>query len=285
MLPFRIRDEIYRASELHSGFEDKISEIRLRRTGRSSLTVSGENIPLGVTLTKEEMDETVKRFCDGSVYAHSDTINEGYISLADGVRVGIVGRAVCEGGTVCGVVDVSSLNVRIPHFIFGLGVPVLSLISSEEGLGGVLIYSLPGVGKTTLLRSLAYEIAKKKRVAIVDTRHELSSMNARSNYADVLLGYPKDIGIEIATRTLSPEYIVCDEIGGGECNAILRARTGGIPIIASVHASGFDEIKSSSSVLPLIRSGIFDIFVGITRPKGASDYIYKINTKKELSDD
>ena len=275
MLPFSVKEEIYRFADRCRKFDSSVSEIRLRTSGYASLTVAGENIPLSVSLSKEEMEETVKRFCCGSVYAHSDTINEGYISVSGGVRVGLVGRAVCAGERVSAVHEISSLNIRIPHLVLGVGAPVLSELEKDPG-AGVLIYSTPGVGKTTLLRSLAYELSKEKRVAVIDSRRELEMGEARGRFLDILSGYPKAYGIELATRTLSPEYIICDEIGADESEAILHAHTGGVPLIASVHAASIDDICNAPSVSPLLRAGIFGYCVGITREQGVCDYVYDI---------
>ena len=55
-------------------------------------------------------------------------------------------------------------------------------------------------------------------------------MEERELCLDVLVGYPRALGIEIATRSLNSELIVCDEIGEGkEAEAIVSAQNCGVP--------------------------------------------------------
>ncbi|MBQ8717235.1 MAG: hypothetical protein IJY43_05280, partial [Clostridia bacterium] len=71
---------------------DVIEELRLRRGRCASLTVSGRNLRLSTILSGVEMDDILLRFCEGSLYAHSETIVQGYLTLKGGIRVGVCGR-------------------------------------------------------------------------------------------------------------------------------------------------------------------------------------------------
>ena len=125
-LPYRLLEEIRR----RSGGE-RIEEIRLRRDRRASLTLSGRNLVLDTILEGSEIDATLTGMCSGSLYAYSDTINNGYISLPSGVRVGVCGKASCEGERMIGVHEISSLVIRIPHKARRVGEPVRRLLPSE----------------------------------------------------------------------------------------------------------------------------------------------------------
>ena len=49
---------------------------------------------------------------------------------------------------------------------------------------------------------------------MVDERGELGGFDLGPN-TDLLHGYPKAAGLDVAVRTLSPEIIVCDELSRG----------------------------------------------------------------------
>ena len=166
LLPSRLLEEILALGDRAVGVE----EIRLRFGHCASLTRGGENLMLRTVLCRSEMDELVARLCDGSLYAHRDAIASGFLSLPDGVRVGICGRASTENGQVVGIYDVTGLNIRLPHKIVGIGMPICRLLRCRDRTGGVLIYAPPGGGKTTLLRNLIVAMASgehPKRVAVI----------------------------------------------------------------------------------------------------------------------
>ena len=173
LLPYRLVDEI-RALGV-----SVIEEIRLRSGRAASLTLPSGNRMLRSVLTSIEIDAILQRICDGSLYAHNETIRQGYITLEGGIRVGICGRASTEDGKIFGVYAVSSLNLRLPAKHRCVGEPVVRILRAMPSAGGVLIYSPPGVGKTTLLRSVAHELAsgaRPLRVVVVDSRDELAPL-------------------------------------------------------------------------------------------------------------
>ena len=282
LLPYRISDAI-RGCELESPSE--CEEIRLRVGRMSTLVLSGgKTAQIGLSLTQAEMDETVDGFCGGSLYAHADTIKKGYISLFDGIRVGIVGRAAIDNGKIIGVTEISSLCIRIPHSVKADTSPLLNILKKTSYTKGLLIYSPPGVGKTTLLRSVAVDLSSLNescapRVAVVDSRGELhAGLNSSKCAMDVLIGYPKSIGIEIALRTLNASVIICDEIGGeSEARAILDVSNGGAALVASAHASSLDELLMKKSIRLLHDNGVFGAYVGIKRQ--GKEYTYTVDMR------
>ena len=269
-LPYRLSDEIRRTT-----LGCRIEEIRMRAGRRCSLVVSGKNLMLDTVLDRAELESVLEGMCQGSLYAFSDTINQGYISLPDGVRVGVCGRAGCEGDRIIGIYEVSSLSVRIPHKSRPQGEEICRLLDSFERTQGVLIYSPPGIGKTTLLRSVALmlssgawrEGAAPLRTVVIDTRGELAFANeGRDLCLDVLSGYPRRRGIEIATRCLNAEVIICDEIGDyEEAMSLVASHNCGVPLIASAHAGSVEQLLSRTGLRLLHEAKIFGAYVGIER--------------------
>ena len=261
-------------------FCGRIEEIRLRRDKRTYLTVgaSGKkyNLATGVILKREELSQIFERMCDGSLYAYSESIIKGYISLSSGIRVGVCGHASVENEKVFGVYDISALNIRIPRSDIRADIDLLTLVRGYIRLGqGVLIFSPPAQGKTTCLRSLAYEFASgdaPMRVAVVDTRSELSFIpNGENLSLDMLVGYPKAEGIRIATLFMNPEVIVCDEIGSDqEAIAIANAQNCGVPLIASAHASTLDSLMLKKGIAMLHRACAFGGYISLRIGVGGS---------------
>lgn len=276
-LPYRISDAVRRELRLCTP-ETVCEEIRLRCGRMSFVTLSGGiNLPLDVSLSRDEMDQTVDKLCRGSLYAYTETINQGYIMLPGGMRAGISGRAAVEGGRVIGVSDINGICIRIPHYVKADPSPICKLLREMNLNRGVLLYSSPGEGKTTLLRCVSSAMAKGEnavRVVVVDTRGELEfGLRSRGLCLDVLCGYPKAIGIEIALRSMGAQLIVCDEIGGNdEIGSICEAANGGAALLASAHASDISSLLERESIKKLHSAGVFGAYVGIKRVHGDFQY-------------
>lgn len=260
-----------------------VDEVRLRVGRQASLSFADGNLMLDYVFSQQQMDEVFSRICDGSLYAHAHTIINGYVTLAGGIRVGVVGRAAMDKGEVIGVYDVSSLCFRLPHKIRSVGAPIVRLLRESEGDGGVLVYSPPAQGKTTLLGSVARELSSgvsPLRVAVMDTRGELGySLDGHGLCLDILSGYPRPLGIEIAARTMNAQLMICDEIGAeDEARAIIAVQNCGVPLLATAHASALEGLLQRTGIRLLHDAGVFSHYVGIRRVSGERDYQYTIDT-------
>ena len=170
----------------------RIEELRLH-AGRIARTVDrGLTYPTDLIPRAEELAEVLKRLCGGSLYAYANTINQGYLTVEGGIRIGVCGSAALEGGQIIGVHNVTGLIIRIPHAVKLSTSQIADIFFAGLLPRGILFYSLPGVGKTTVLRSLARELSSPHRglhTVAVDTREELSSLLSGENLdLDVLFG-------------------------------------------------------------------------------------------------
>ena len=282
-LPGGVCREIGRIAADNADFLEGLSEIRLRAGRYAAVTLRGRNLLLSHTVTEEDLSATFRALVGHSLYRHRESLAEGYFTV-HGFRVSVGGRAVFEKGAVVGMGEISSLCIRVPHDVRGAGQIGVELFSSLERRRGFLVYSAPGVGKTTFLRDLAESLScgrNAMRVVLVDVRGELCSREHRpACQIDLLSGYPMARGIEIATRTLSPEVIICDEIGSlEEAEAVLSVMGGGVPVIASAHAGDLRELLSRGPIRLLHERSAFGAYVGIAR-KG-DGYTYRIDREEE----
>jgi len=257
-----------------------INELRLRYKRNCSIGCGKQNYIIDYAMTAEDMKNIMRYLCAGSVYAFQKTIKEGYVPIDGGGRAGVVGLIVNDDLDIA-IESITSINIRIPHHVRGVCAKIYDLfINNQKGL---IIFSAPSVGKTTLLRDLSIELSRgryAKKVALIDTRHELDNgMIPRDCLIDTFSGYPKSLGIEIATRTMSSDVIICDEISGREVSAISKSFFCGIPVIAAAHASSFEELSARDGIGLLLKEGAFSHAVGLSRKDRSLEFSFEI---KEL---
>lgn len=245
-----------------------VLEIRLRLGGRSSILLTCGTRALSFEADEGDMGAVLERLTGGALYAHRDTLIEGYINPSPGLRVGVCGRARYDGGVPVGISEIRSLIFRISHAECDFEDELYG-IWRARGEGGMLIYSPPCGGKTTAIRRLAAMIGREGvRVCAVDERCEFVPEEYKECEVDILRGYKKAKGIEIAVRTLGAQVVVIDEIGADETRSVMSALTLGVPIIATVHARDAQEIFSRPVFKPFLDAGAFGTLVGIKRSGG-----------------
>lgn len=254
-----------------------VSEIRLHAGRATTLVISGRNVTVisgeRDVCTFEELGQTLARLTEDSVHTYGETLREGFVSLDGGYRIGVCGSANTSDGKIKGLYAIGTLTIRIPRAITGCDGELLGFILEGGVISSALIYSPPGVGKTTLIRSLALSLSRGKdarRVSVIDTRREIYMKEMfDDSIADFFEGYPRGTGIEIATRTQNPEAIICDEIGGeDEVRAVLASQNAGVPLIATAHGKSAGELYFRPNVRALIDAGVFRFLIGITRRGG-----------------
>ncbi|MBQ8498100.1 MAG: AAA family ATPase [Clostridia bacterium] len=284
-LPEKVSSAVRSFAESLHGNEGYISEIRLRANAPISVSCMNRNVCVfrgkQVVCDEFEVAETLQKLCEDSVHTYSETLKEGFVALENGYRIGVCGRAGTAGESIKSIYGISSLSIRIPHPIRGVSQNIQKFLTEGGRIQSALFYSPPNVGKTTLIRDIASAMSSgafPKRVALIDTRGEIYMREMfRESLVDVLRGYPRAKGIEIATRTLSPEVIFCDEIGSAEeAKAILSAQNSGVPLIATAHADSREMLLRRPNIKMLCDNGIFRYYIGLSRAAGAKHFTFDV---------
>ncbi len=251
---------------LPKDLKQNAEEIRLRAGKEICIMCGKKPFFSKPILETEDIAFTVKRLCNSSVYAHTNELNNGYISLPFGHRAGVVGNFSGEN-----LYEFSSISIRIAREIIGAANFLDGKIT-----GGVLLAGPPASGKTTVLRDLVRRLSNENfKVSVVDTRGEISAFSRGSIYndlgpnTDVLFGIDKDRGIEIALRTMTPDYIAFDEIGReAELMRVFDSVNGGAEIITTAHIGSTEQLLSRAVTRKLILSGAVKTVVMLDRNNG-----------------
>ena len=267
-----------------------IEEIRLRTNKPIILKNSSGNNLLIHIVSKEELLETFQKVCEQSIYSYQKQICEGFITIKGGHRVGVTGSCVIENGKIININYISSLNIRIAREKKDVSNNILNYILNENDVNNTLIISKPGCGKTTILRDLVRKISTKKTCGIVDERGEIAAMykgepqNDIGILSDVMDNCTKSDGMKMLIRSMSPEVIVCDEIGSKQdIEAINYAMCSGVKGIFTAHGNSLEEIKLNEQIKELLEKYIVQIIIILDdKKRGEIKNIYKLENKSYI---
>ena len=234
--------------------QNNITEIRLRSGCIVQLVVNGITDSVdNIYIRQEELDEIFYNICQKSINVFENEISNGFVTLPDGARVGISGEYIYSKTSGKYILKkLNSLNIRIPKKkIYFENQDKLFSIEPQS----TLIIGPPHSGKTSLLKLYCSFLARKYRVAICDERKELCTEKIN---CDVISGIPKALAASMATRTLNPQFIICDEIGTREeAEQILYSVNTGVRFICSVHGDNLNYVQKKQGISMLFDNSVF----------------------------
>ncbi len=265
-----------------------LQEIRLRINSPLAISYNNreyfvtENASLadnpsdGVIISKNEIRETMEYISNYSMYAFEEEIRQGFITISGGHRIGITGKTIIQDDAIKGMKHISYINVRLAHQVKGCADEVLPYLVDEKNrcIYHTLIISPPKCGKTTLLRDIIRQISDGSRylpginVGVVDERSEIGAcymgvpQNELGIRTDILDCCPKAKGMMMLIRSMSPQVIAVDEIGSREdLEAISHVISCGCKLIATVHGSSIEDIRSKPVLGELLQNRVFERYV------------------------
>jgi len=280
--------ELFKETVIHA---EHLNEIRLRAEKPIIVVLRGEeyfltkygvftkDIQIAEKIGQQGLDTILNHICSYSIYAYEDELRQGFLTVQGGHRIGVSGQAVMRTeGEIKNIKHISFLNIRISHQIMGAADRVLPFLYENQQLCSTLLISLPGIGKTTLLRDIVRQVsdgndyAKGMTVGVVDERSELAgcfkgvAQNDLGIRTDVLDACPKALGMMMLLRSMAPKVIAVDEIGGKQDEEMIRQVTRcGVHVLATIHGSGMEDLKNSAMGSRLMEEKIFERYIVLDR--------------------
>lgn len=287
LLPRDIADVF---ANIGNDIAEKIFEIRIRMyrpvilrayNREYMLTKSGEITDCeknAFICGEEALKNCFLSVCGHSVYTYQENIAQGFITVPGGHRVGIAGNAVVKNGAVTDFKNITSLNIRIARTdIYSIAAQIEELLRKK--CTKILISGSPCSGKTTILRGISKFISDLgMNTAVLDEREEIWPQNIGFGSVplrcDVISGVNKGSAAIMALRSLSPQVIICDEIGtNADCAALLQALNSGVGVIATAHADSVSSLVLRPQINKMLKNKIFEYIVQLENTANVKEVV------------
>lgn len=272
---------------------ESIQEIRIRVGQPICVRSYKDEKFLSYIVKTEDVLKILENFSNNSIYSVQNEINTGFLTIKGGHRVGVTGTCIFENNNIKNIKYISSLNIRVAREVNGCSNNVLKIINNKKSFNNTLILSPPGCGKTTILRDMIRQLSdgsdfcKSYNIGLVDERSEIAAMykgvpqNNIGKRTDVLNNCHKDIGMKMLIRSMGPQIIATDEIGGEKDEeAMFHAIYSGVKLLLTAHGDKLSDISKN-----IIDSKIFNNIVvlkNVGKP-GEVDKIYMLEGDKYVN--
>ena len=247
-------------------------------------------------LTKNDIELFLSYVCQNSIYAFEEEIKKGFLTISGGHRIGIAGQVVLDiQGNIKTIKNISYLNIRIAHEVKGVSDEILPILYHNQRLLNTLIIAPPGCGKTTLLRDIVRQVSDGNlygnpcQVSVVDERSEIAGcyrgipQNHVGIRTDVLDACPKRIGMMMLLRTMSPQVMAIDELGGMEdVEALYHVVNAGCTILVTIHGEDIEEIRRKRYLSALLEEKVFKRYIILDKQN--NKFIIKQKLKEDLQE-
>ncbi|MGN0317971.1 MAG: stage III sporulation protein AA [Lachnospira sp.] len=251
---------------------EKINEIRIRVNYPMKIHMGTEMVDCNGIVTIRQIQNILEKCCCYSMYAYENELRQGFITIRGGHRIGIGGEVVYEGGMIKNFRYITFMCIRVAHEIDNCSEKIMPFIYKDNCLKHTLIVSAPGCGKTTLLRDIIKKISHEYKnisnISVIDERSEIASCYNGvpqieiGDNVDVIDGCPKALGMMMSIRSMAPDIVAVDEIGGiEECRAIEYCINCGCTVIGTVHGNSYSDLINKPELNRLIKSDLFSRFI------------------------
>lgn len=285
-MPRFIAEEI-----VHLNLNNSITEIRIRSKNKIIVICSKNEFVLDLIASPKIILDILLNVSKMSIYAIQTDLNNGFVVIRGGHRIGVCGEVVYENGRIKNIKNICSLNIRVARQIFGCADSVMPQIIINGIFQNTLIVSPPGCGKTTLLRDIIRQISNGiktlgingKNVSLIDERGEIASCYEGAPTldigirTDVMSNIDKSTGMSMVIRSMAPDIIATDEIGSAkDILAIKAAIFSGVKVIFTMHGDSLKSVLENTNVKELIDMNVFSKIILLSSGKipGIVEKIY-----------
>ena len=286
IMPRYIAEEI-----VHLNCNNSITEIRIRSKNKIIVICGKNEFVLDLVASPKIILDILLNVSKMSIYAIQTDLNNGFVVIRGGHRIGVCGEVVYENGKIKNIKNICSLNIRVAHQIFGCADTVMPQIIVNGIFQNTLIVSPPGCGKTTLLRDIIRLLSNGiktlgfsgKNVSLIDERGEIAScyegvptldIGIRT---DVMSNIDKSTGMSMVIRSMAPDIIATDEIGSSDdVLSIKAAILSGVKVIFTMHGDSLKSILENPNIKELLDMNIFSKIILLSSGKipGIVEKIY-----------
>ena len=273
---------------------EKIQEIRLKVNKPMILQIGSAEVITDYFISCDDIKTILKKMSNYSIYSIEAELKQVYITIKGGHRVGICGNCIIENNVVKTIKNVSSVNIRVCKEVIGCSNKIMPIIVQGKFVLNTIIISPPKCGKTTLIRDITRNLSNGmknpeitgKKICVIDERSEICASSDGIPQldvglrTDVLDNCPKSQGIMMAIRSMSPDIIVCDEIGTyDDVKSILAALNCGINLITTIHGFGIEDLKNRDVFKDILDNHIFQRAIVLSGKHGVGtvEYVYDFN--------
>lgn len=245
-------------------------------------------------VTERDLQELAAFMSNYSMYAFEEEVRAGFLTIRGGHRIGIAGKAVCEGGSIKTIRQISFVNIRVAGERKGCADAVLPYLHHENSVYNTLIISPPGAGKTTLLRDCIRQLSNGceeypgMKVGVVDERSEIAAcyqgrpQNDLGMRTDVLDSCPKAEGMLLLLRSMSPQVMGVDELGGqADYEAVEYALHCGCRIFGTIHGESMEEMQQKPHLARWMEQSFFERYILIQKEAGKARKFLVFNERME----